>query len=354
MQSPRRSESDVINLNNLNTNVLPYIKIPHANFKFLIDTGSTKTIINPKVVEEHYLDYVIEEPFKIKSAHNTTMHKYVAYIPLPKIFNAKMYHKFCIFNFNDKYSGLIGIDLLKKLEANIDIKNKVLKTKYGQIPINFEKTTNDSTYFIKVEPRTSQVVKIPINTKEKEAIVDYMQLKPGLEIPASLVSVNNYEALITITNSNSVTEEIKIKNPIPVIEINNFENFNSYTSNEITLEQDILLKQNMKNLRLSHLNYEEKSAIRKLCFEFRDIFHHEKIPLSFTNQIKHCIRTTDEIPVFQKQYRLPYESQKEVEKQVQNLLKQDIIQNSDSPWSSPVIIVPKKMMHLVKRNIVWS
>lgn len=56
----------------------------------------------------------------------------------------------------------------------------------------------------------------------------------------------------------------------------------------------------------------------------------------------HEIRTTDDIPIFQKQY-LPAESlNKEILKQSRELYKMGFIEDSDSPCYSPVWLVPKK------------
>lgn len=52
------------------------------------------------------------------------------------------------------------------------------------------------------------------------------------------------------------------------------------------------------------MNEEEKKHILNLVKEYSDIFYTDG-PLTFTNQIKHCIKTKDEIPVYTKTYRYP-------------------------------------------------
>lgn len=233
------------------------------------------------------------------------------------------------------------MDLLRKLDANIDIKNKMLKTKSGDIPI-FWKSTQPKTCYFTVGPRVSQVVKVPVNSKNCEGIIEYTQLCEGIEIPASLVRIDKSYAYVTVTNFNTYPCQIQLNKPLDVTELNQFEQIKIDDNQNLTIDQENLLKANLKQLRLDHLNQEEKAAIRSLCYEYRDIFHCEKIPLSFTSEIKHCIKTTDNIPVYIKPYRLPFESQKEVQKQVEDLLEQGIIRPSTSPWSSPILIVPKK------------
>lgn len=90
-------------------------------------------------------------------------------------------------------------------------------------------------------------------------------------------------------------------------------------------------------LRVSHRNNEEKTMLFKICREY----HKDNQDLTFTNQVKHKINTVDDLPIYTKSYRYPYIHKQEVQKQIEDMLKQEIIRPSYSPWSSPVWIVPK-------------
>ncbi|KAL0820816.1 hypothetical protein ABMA28_005494 [Loxostege sticticalis] len=109
-----------------------------------------------------------------------------------------------------------------------------------------------------------------------------------------------------------------------------------------TCRDDNELKNNLNRIRTDHLNSEEKREINKLCYQYRDIFYSEKMPLTFTHSVKHKLRLTDETPIFTKNYRKPPCEQVEIQKQVDDLVKKGIVRESMSPWSSPVHIVPKK------------
>lgn len=66
---------------------------------------------------------------------------------------------------------------------------------------------------------------------------------------------------------------------------------------------------------LSNRNFQWVSlyfATRKLCHEYRSIFYCEGIPLSFSNSIRHKMKTTDETPALTKSYRFPEVHKKEV------------------------------------------
>ena len=71
------------------------------------------------------------------------------------------------------------------------------------------------------------------------------------------------------------------------------------------------------------------------------MFHLDKDTLSATNIVQHEIHTNSEAPVTSKLYRYSHSFKEIVNKEINNLLKQDIIKPSISAWNSPV--VPKKI-----------
>lgn len=91
------------------------------------------------------------------------------------------------------------------------------------------------------------------------------------------------------------------------------------------------------------MNDEERNKIINLCEKYSKLFYSEDQPLSCTSKIKHQIRTTDENPPYTKTYRYPFVHRQEVQKQVDKMLRSKIIRQSNSPWSSPIWIVPKKL-----------
>lgn len=73
---------------NLNTgNSLPYIQIPELDINVLIDTGSTKSFINPKIAFTHFQKKIRKDPFTIGTAHGQSTGKHSVTIPNSRIFN---------------------------------------------------------------------------------------------------------------------------------------------------------------------------------------------------------------------------------------------------------------------------
>ena len=87
------------------------------------------------------------------------------------------------------------------------------------------------------------------------------------------------------------------------------------------------------------LTKEQCSEMNALLYEFRDIF--SDVP-SKTECIEHSIELTDKVPIQQKPYPLPLASEKIVAEEVQNMLNADVIQESSSPYASPIVLVKKK------------
>lgn len=212
------------------------------------------------------------------------------------------------------------------------------------IPIIYHKIIPKTIFQTEIEPFQVVKAKIPVNYFSGEIYIPKTTLN-NCYIPETLTVANKGSALIEIHNPTVETQEIKINEPINVAEFGGKQKENYFLfSLEINNNNPCsITKTELQNLiRTDHLNIEERSAITKLCSEFSDILYQENEKLTFTNQVKHEIRTTDEIPVHTKSYRYPFIHKPEVEKQITKMLQDGIIRPSSSPWSSPIWIVPKK------------
>lgn len=79
----------------------------------------------------------------------------------------------------------------------------------------------------------------------------------------------------------------------------------------------------------------------KLLLEFQDCFATKEKPLGKTSLTEHATKTGDAPPVRCRLRRAPPVEHEIIRKDVQKMLDSGIIEPSDSPWSSPVALVPK-------------
>ncbi|XP_050969670.1 uncharacterized protein LOC127167585 [Labeo rohita] len=89
----------------------------------------------------------------------------------------------------------------------------------------------------------------------------------------------------------------------------------------------------------SNASAQVKSQLKALMYNWPSVC---TLKLGRTNCIRHEIKTTDELPLRKKPYRVSRAKNDFIEEQVKELLQQKIIRPSTSPWASPVVVVDKK------------
>ena len=93
----------------------------------------------------------------------------------------------------------------------------------------------------------------------------------------------------------------------------------------------------------SILNDNEKVKFKNLFNKYRNVFAFPGNQLGRTSLVQqHVIDTGDATPIKQRTYRVSPYVKKEIDRQVDEMLKKGIIQESVSPWSYPVVLVKKK------------
>ena len=64
--------------------------------------------------------------------------------------------------------------------------------------------------------------------------------------------------------------------------------------------------------------------------------------LGCTSLVQHSIDTGDQLPVKQQPYRTPVVYREKIEKMVNDMQEQGVVKPSNSPWASPIVLVPTK------------
>ena len=101
-------------------------------------------------------------------------------------------------------------------------------------------------------------------------------------------------------------------------------------------------EQNELQFDLESLKPEERDQMSVLLKEYQDIFATNLSEIGLTSQTEHKIETGDAAPIKQLPRRLPNALKPVVEEQVQEMLQNDVIEPSKSPWASPIVLVKKK------------
>ena len=87
---------------------------------------------------------------------------------------------------------------------------------------------------------------------------------------------------------------------------------------------------------------EYRSEVRSLIEKNADLFMGPNNPLGRTQLVQHEIHTGDTSPIRQPLRRMSPAHREIVDQEVDRMLREGIIEESDSAWSSPVVLVKKK------------
>ena len=90
--------------------------------------------------------------------------------------------------------------------------------------------------------------------------------------------------------------------------------------------------------KLSHLPSVQRKELAEVINQYREVFPDV---LNKTNIIEHDVDVVDSAHIQQHPYRVNPMKKELLDKEVQYILKNDIIEESQSNWSSPCILVPK-------------
>lgn len=306
----------------------------------MIDTGANKNYISTEHVN---LDKCrITAPVKVRNvsgSHN--IDRFVEFNPFPNIQPNRLL--FYVFDFHPYFDGLIGYEALRQLKAEILTGTNQLKI--GPTKITMLKKYPSSTQ-VQLNAHDTKPVSLSVNVTGDFYLDNDVHVAQNVFIHSGLYTAKNGYTQVVVSNCSNKSCKVDMCPDIFEPEINNFEN-----AEPETLQQNSCLKRKLfDQLRIDHLNTDEKSKLLKVISQYDDVFFMEGNKLSFTSAIKHSIKTNDEMPIHAKSYRYPFCHREEVKRQISTLLDQGIIRHSSSPWTSPVWIVPKKLDASGKRK----
>lgn len=238
-------------------------------------------------------------------------------------------------SFNIPSDGIIGRDFNRLYNCVIDYGTQeyTIRTNLGDatIPIKIYTRDNDLT----IPPR-AETTRIFSFSSKSTFLVKAKELQPGVMTSNSIA--RNGIAQIQIVNCTNQMQRIKF----PEFETEDIDNYRIYSmkktenSEERTKKVLKILEKNYPNDKKLH------KQLSKLCVEYADIFTLDTDKMTVNNFYEQKLKITDDEAVFTRNYRTPHSQKQEINKQVQKLIDNELIEHSVSEYNSPVILVPKK------------
>lgn len=311
------------------------------NYFWLLDTGASLSVIKfealPISIPIHFEEVVVN------GVGGQIISKGYVNLRLNYESNKSFIHKFYVFeNLPIKADGILGLDFLTKFECNIDLDNNNLILKHEFEPPSEIKIFDEPHYqnnTLKIPPRSESIHFIKLKTKLKDdSVIIADELKEDVFLASSIISPGKYTIPVKILNVSD--NEISL----PAFEPNIY-SLSDYEICQFTkTKSKVNRAEQLKNLlKLEHLNNEERNSIESICNKYSDIFYVPGDTLTTTNVCEQKITLKpNSTPVYTKPYRLPQSLKPEIKKQIQDMIKNDIIEEAQSEWSSPILLVPKK------------
>jgi hypothetical protein len=235
--------------------------------------------------------------------------------------------------------GILGRDFLQKYKCIIDYDSFLLT-------INCEKP-HSIPILDQLQP--GQIV-IPARSEVIRRISSDFFLEPQVilaqEVERGVFCCNtiiNETAYLKFVNTN--THDVKITNFKPeMISASEYTILNYNTTNIVKAKRvdQSRIERLLKEVDLSEVPAFAQDSIKNICTDFNDIFALSTDKLTVNNFYEQEIRLVNENPSYVKNYRIPHHQKTIINSQVQDMIENDVVEPSRSPYNSPLLLVPKK------------
>ena len=182
----------------------------------------------------------------------------------------------------------------------------------------------------------------------------HIQNEPGLYVMNTITKVhdNGLIPCILVNNTGKTYNFVRGNyiakiTPTPTDEFEISEINSDTVPDTIDLHNEVDPKYSIQNFDADNLDISsrDKTRLKNLISEFEDVFAAHATDIGKAKDVSIHIPLKQDVsykPIQSRPFRIPLSLQDEVQQQIQNLLKYDIIEPSQSPWSFPLVTVEKK------------
>ena len=230
------------------------------------------------------------------------------------------------------YDGILGKEFLEEIECVINYCSRQIIMN-DEIVVNFDlkpciNKTESCRLTLRV--RTENIVRVPANYKGL-VLLDKNEILPGVYLASALTRGENGVCVTSIINSTERHQTVNLLS-VDLKSLEEGEGSLNLTLSAVA-NSDGRLTDLRNQLRLDHLNSEERASIVTICEDYNDIFHLPNVKLPCTSTIEHAIPTPNVDPyraINVKPYRIPKVHRDEVQRQTEQMLSDGVIQHSFS------------------------
>ena len=337
--------------------------------RFLVDTGAERTLI-----DQHLYNSLLNVPppqlngLSLKTASGEIMENHGS-VNLGLTVGFKNVTMTFIVTKLNGVSGILGIDALwDVLHGSLHFVNcRCLVFDGTQVPLHLEARPETLCARVcvstSIPPFSSLFIQSNFPNSEKGDSVLFepdreFLAEKGLQAPACVYDPSNDTRLFVsnltsepvelssddVMGNFSAVQHILEEQPEQQSELVASCNVCSVAGRPPSTQDHRELSEHLKCMTkdLDHLTPAERSEVHNLLVDYEDCFVGGQYGLGRTMLGEHTIETTCKQPIRIPARFMTQGKRQIVDKLVQELLDQDIVEESCSPWSSPIVLVTKK------------
>ena len=340
-------------------------KIAHSMYsRPLIDTGSQICLISSSVYERLPKQYrnIYDTFIRVQTANGVLM-RVRGTVRLPIQLGKCNFDQDFVIVDNLKHPVIIGLNLMKKEGINLNLGTNTLTVRDEDVPMSTISTVNEKgrlAQSIKVAPSTISFIylKSPSShffNKSSPLMIEsapesFIANEPGLFLVNSVAKIHKNNGipaiLVNSTGRHFYLKQGHVLGQLTSIPDEKYECMHTSTPRQTDATHDELdPKFSIKNLKIDNPNVsaEDIESLKSLLEEFDDIFAKHSHDIGKAKDIKVNIPLKENKIISRPAYKIPLTAQPEVQKQIQQMLKYDIIEKANnSPWQFSLVTVPKK------------
>lgn len=255
----------------------------------------------------------------------------------------------------------LGNEFFRKVGAKFDYEELTMRVGPDVLMIHEKESAplqlNSLAKVVKTQhifPYTINVVKLKLETDyEGECLVIPQETSPIFYNQPGLMAAPVVDQarsnIVRVPIVNNTARSFKIgKNQILAV-VQSFTDQAEISIDRLDIDRSIETRlveeparRNEDEIDTSNIPSGTLNGFKKLIKGSRDLFAKDDAELGRTHQVTMRLNTGDAEPIKQRPYKSLLTKQKQVEKIIYEMLAAGIIRPSNSPWASPVVIVPKK------------
>ena len=338
-------------------------KVEDRRINWLIDTGCTVTIISTKVFEKIHPDERPElQPYEknLLSADDSLI-KVQGQTKFNIQLGEKLIQHPCLVA-NISNEGLLGMDFLQTHHMVIDFSTNKITCEGEVLIARCREGQNHACRVMVAEhvtiPPESRTI-IQAQTKKPLAsgtwLIEPLSHTPGhkpvivgktlvstcgTKMPVELMNPTDEEVTLYKYTNLGITSRIPDVDIVCEISPTKIPISDDHESrNDDNLPPEV--QKIIDEIEIP-MDEDQKRRIEALLKKNLEVFATDEKPFGHTDLVKHEIITDQQIPIKQPVRRIPFHLKEAAEKEVQRMLDKDVIEPSNSPWASPVVLVRKK------------